>query len=130
MGCGFSHIPLRTGYQEYYTTNINNLPFDCRDQCGEDFDKTLSVFAHLPFSTTLRLEGGLSATHRGFRQDLYRDYYQIIGNGYYYVDQERERIPTGDRLYFNDYYTVVKGLGAIANIALVGDNSYFGLTSH
>ena len=35
-GVGFSHIPLRTGYQEYYTTNINNLPFDCRDQCGED----------------------------------------------------------------------------------------------
>ena len=129
-GVGFSHIPLRTGYQDYYTTNINSLPYLIAEtNLIRIFDKTLSVFAHLPFSSTLRLEGGVSGTHRGFRQDLYRDYYQIVGNTYYYVDQEREKIPTGDRLYFNDYYTVVKGFGAIANIALVGDNSYFGLTS-
>ncbi|MBK8701869.1 MAG: PD40 domain-containing protein [Saprospiraceae bacterium] len=129
-GVGFSHIPLRTGFQDYGTATINNIPYLISEtNLIRIFDKTLSVFAHYPFSSTLRLEGGLSGTHRGFRQDLYRDYYQIIGNSYYYVDQERERIPVGDQLYFNDYYTLVRGYGAVANVALVGDNSYFGLTS-
>lgn len=129
-GVGFSHIPLRTGYQEFYTANINSLPYLISEtNLIRIFDKTLSLFAHYPFSTTLRLEGGISGTHRGFRQDLYREYYQIIGGNYYYVDQEREKIPVGDRLYFNDYYTLVRGFGALANLALVGDNSYFGLTS-
>ncbi|MBK8109440.1 MAG: hypothetical protein IPK46_03415 [Saprospiraceae bacterium] len=123
-GVGFSHIPLRTGYQEFYTANIKNLPYLISEtNLIRIFDKTLSLFAHYPFSTTLRLEGGIAGTHRGFRQDLYREYYQIIGGNYYYVDQEREKIPVGDRLYFNDYYTLVRSFGALANLALVGDNS-------
>jgi outer membrane protein assembly factor BamA len=34
----------------------------------------------------------------------------------------------GDEIVFNQYYTLTKGMAAGFNAALVGDNSYFGLT--
>lgn len=128
-GVGFSHIPLRAGYQEFYSDQVDGFDVLVSEaNIVRIFDKSISTFAQYPFSTTLRLEAGIAGSHRGFRQDLYRDFYdlytyQYLGSG------DRERVPTGETLTFNDYYTVVRGLGATANIALVGDNSYFGLTS-
>ncbi|MGB4958262.1 MAG: hypothetical protein WBO36_02240 [Saprospiraceae bacterium] len=134
-GVGFSHVPLRTGYQ-----NFEQVPLDIGGNTVQGlkastnliriFDQSLSLFVHYPFSTTLRLEGGIAGTSRSFRWDEYNDYY--IGNqytGYQQVGSERQRIPTSDRLAIDSYYTVVKGAGANINAALVGDNSYFGLTA-
>lgn len=135
-GVGLSHVPLITGYQNYEQSSV-------KDQAGNVipaiksttnliriFDESLNLFAHYPFSTTLRLEGGLAGTFRSFRWDEYNDYY--VGDqfsGYQLVASERERIPTGDQLPIDNYYTIQKGVGANANVALVGDNSYFGVTS-
>jgi hypothetical protein len=128
-GIGVSHIPLRAGYQEFYSDRVDNFDVLVSEtNLIRIFDKSLSLFAHYPFSTTLRLEGGVAGSHRGFRQDLYRDYYDLFSYEYLGSD-DRVRIPTGDQLSFNEYYTVVKGFGATINTALVGDNSYFGLTS-
>ncbi|MFZ1702702.1 MAG: basic secretory protein-like protein, partial [Saprospiraceae bacterium] len=103
-GVGIMHIPLRAGYQNYgsgvfevngqqiqgiiETTNLIRV-----------FDKGLSAFAHYPFSTTLRLEGGIAATHRSFRWDEYNNYY--VGDqfrGYQLIGSERMKLPTGESL--------------------------------
>jgi Tol biopolymer transport system component len=130
-GVGISHQPLRTGYQDY-----GNITEDGKQYLVSQtnlirvFDKSLSAFVHYPFSTTLRLEGGVSGTHRGFRQDQYNEYYQVSGNQYFYVGEDRMRIPIeGDRIQFDRYFSIVRGLGSTANVALVGDNSFFGMTS-
>lgn len=134
-GVGLMHVPLRTGYQNYESgiievdgiqyqgiTSITNLV--------RVFDQGLSVFAHFPFSTTLRLEAGIQGTSRSFRWDEYKDYY--VGDnfrGYQFVGSERQRIPTGESLQIDQYYTIVKGFGANANFGIVGDNSFFGFTA-
>lgn len=130
-GLGLSHIPIRTGsYNEY----LQNVEIDGQTFSGigtqldiiRIFDKGLNAFAHYPFSTTLRLEGGISGQHRGFRADRITSTY--LG-GAQLVAQERERLELGDELRFNNYFTLQRGFGTSANVALVGDNSYFGLTS-
>ncbi len=134
-GASISHIPLRTGYQTIENTTI-------QDQNGNNFDAVLStlnivrvfdeglnVFTHYPFSTTLRVEGGVGGSFRSFRWDEYKDYYLYDGRGYNLVLQEREKIPTGDEIVLNQYYTLVNGIGANVNAAIVGDNSFFGVTS-
>jgi len=134
-GVGLSHIPLRTGS---YVEGFQNLNIDGQTFNGlitqldliRIFDKGVNAFLHYPFSTTLRLEGGVGGIHRGFRADRTRRTFALFANGGgQLVDEERERLELGDELVFNEFYTLQKGFGASANIALVGDNSYFGLTS-
>ena len=137
-GVGVSHIPLRTGYEDFRLTDVTldngqiiRDAVENRLNLIRVFDEGLNVFAHLPFSTTLRLEGGLGGSYRSFRWDLYKDYYQYDPgfNQYIYLGQEKEKVEVGDELQLSDYYTLAKGFGGNANIALVGDNSFFGLTS-
>ncbi len=133
-GVGLSHLPLRTGYQslayenleiqgQVYPTLKNSI------HIIRVFDEGLDLFAHYPFSTTLRLEGGLGAKYRSFRYDIYNDYYLTDGFFYQLIYNDREKQPIGDEIAINRYYTLRKGFSSSANIALVGDNSYFGLTS-
>lgn len=134
LGVGLSHIPLRTGYQTFFADQIqigDNVVDVLNNQINliRVFDEGLSAFAHFPFSTTVRLEGGVRGSFRSFRYDQYNDYYQTDGFNYYYLGQERERIPVPDTININQYYSLVKGFGASVNVALVGDNSFFGLTS-
>jgi len=134
-GVGLSHVPLRTGFQNFEQVeitlgDIKTPAIKASTNLIRIFDQSLSLFAHFPFSTTLRLEGGVAGTYRSFRWDEYNDYY--VGNqftGYQLVGSERNKIPTEDALQIDRYYTILKGTGANANIALVGDNSYFGITS-
>jgi len=134
-GVGLSHIPLRTGYQQYSTSfeNINGVETPITISTTNlirIYDQGVNLFAQFPFSTTLRLEGGIAGSFRSFRWDEYNDYY--IGNqftGYRFIDSDRRRIPTGETIQLDQFYTVVKGTGANLNFGLVGDNSYFGLTS-
>ena len=134
-GLGLSHIPLRTGYQNYVneTVTLDGQTFNSivRElNLIRIFDESLNLFAFYPFSTTLRLEGGLAGNYRGFRWDKYSDYYVPTNTGgFQYIGQDRERQEVGDELQFNSFYTLQKGFGASTNIALVGDNSYMGLTS-
>ncbi|GLR18058.1 hypothetical protein [Portibacter lacus] len=138
-GFGLSHVPLRTGYQNYSFNQSDDLspntgfPYNVKQELNilRIFDDGGSVFAHLPFSKSLRLEAGLELTYRSFRNDLYTSYLQYDQlSGYsQQVDQDREKVPTGDVIQFDQYFSLVKGWKQSANIALVGDNSNFGLTS-
>jgi Tol biopolymer transport system component len=130
-GLGLSHIPIRTGYQ-----SLDNLNVDGRNITVAEtnlirvFDKGISAFVHYPFSTTMRLEGGYSGSHRGMRQDIYRDYYEDRGFGYEFLDSDpRENVPLGDTLQFDRYFSLIRGFSSTVNAALVGDNSFFGLTA-
>ena len=132
-GGGISHIPARTGFRQFGFEEIEfsdgSTGTALVDQINllRIFDKQVSIFAHLPFSTTLRLEGGADFGHRGFRWDVTKNYY--TEDGFFYLGQEREKLDIGDEIVFNQFYTLQKGMLGSANIGLVGDNSYFGLTS-
>jgi len=141
-GLGLSHIPLRTGYSNFNIVNFQDQNGNIIPAINEQtnliriFDQTLSLFVHYPFSTTLRLESGLAGTARSFRWDEYNNYF--IDNGFggfaqIFPDRNqfppRRRIPTDDALQIDRFYTIRKGLGANANVALVGDASVFGLTA-
>jgi hypothetical protein len=79
------------------------------------YDNAVSVFAQYPFSVTKRAEGGIGYNHYGFRVDNYNDYIDQFGEIIY---QNREKQPSP------------KGFGVgNAYVALVGDNSYMGITS-
>ncbi len=141
-GFGVSHVPTRFG--AYGQSTLEEVPIGNNQSVTSIvdrlniiriFDKSATVFAHLPFSTTLRLEGSADIGHRGFRWDETKFYSQAIpiGNGNFarggFFGEERNKLETGDEIQFNQFYTLTKGLVGTANIALVGDNSYFGLTS-
>lgn len=134
-GVGVSHIPLRTGYQSYPVINDtligpSGLPVvEQETNLLRVFDEGVQAFAHYPFSTTLRLEGGVQGSFRSFRQDRYIDYFEYDGFNFYQFAQKRERVPTGDEIIFDQYFKLVKGLSGSANVGLVGDNSFFGMTA-
>ena len=133
-GFGVSHLPLRTGYQSFENgALIDGVLYEgitAKTNLIRIFDKGINVFAHYPFSSTMRLESGFGATHRSFRWDEYSDYY--VGNqfsGYQLIGSDRVKIETGESLQLDQYYTILEGFGANANIGLVGDNSFFGFTA-
>jgi Tol biopolymer transport system component len=134
-GLGISHIPLRTGYQGFPEINDTligprGLPVvEQETNLLRVFDEGIQTFAHYPFSTTLRLEAGLQGSFRSFRQDRYINYYEYDGFNFYQFAQNRERVPTGDEIVFDQYFKLVRGLSGAANVGLVGDNSFFGMTS-
>jgi Tol biopolymer transport system component len=130
-GVGLSHIPIRTGYQAIGEEIISNTRFTVSEtNLIRVFDKGISGFVHYPFSQILRLEGGYTGSHRGMRQDIYKDYYINRGFGFEFYDSApRQNVPLGDTLQFDRYFSLIRGFSSTVNVALVGDNSYFGLTS-
>ena len=132
-GGGISRVPARTGFRdltrEIVELEQGNTVNSLVDQVNilRIFDDEASVFAHLPFSTNLRLEGGISIGKRSFRFDQTRNFYSE--DGLFFLGQERERIDVGDEIAFDQFFTLQKGLIGSVNVGLVGDNSHFGLTS-
>ena len=63
--------------------------------------------------------------------DIYNDFYLFdpAFNSFRLVANNRERQEIGDQIDINRYYSLRRGWGGSANFALVGDNSYFGLTA-
>jgi len=133
-GASLGHIPLRTGYQDFADDRII-FRGDTVDVTRSDlniirlFNESLGFFAHYPFSTTLRAEAGVTGTYQHFRQDVLQEFYAVDqSNRIVLLGQDRMKVETADKIRFNDYYTLTKGFGFGANVALVGDNSVFGMT--
>ena len=64
---------------------------------------------------------------RSFR--LYQSRFFIDPQTGILIGSDRENQEVGDQLVLNNFFAIRKGLIGSANIALVGDNSYFGLTA-
>ncbi len=134
-GVGLSHIPYTTGNRtvEYNVPKLygnDTIPTDVlHTNILRVFNERLSVFWHYPFSTTLRIEGGVDGGFRSFRYDRISDYYYANSYPYNYLGQEREKVPINDTVAFGNYYRLIKGFSSSLNVAIVGDNSYNGLTS-
>jgi len=120
-GGGLSHIPYR-----YVTRSLSD---DTIFINGEEvnvlketynvyrtFKEQVSIFSYYPFSKVTRLEGGASFNYYSFRLDRYNRYY----DGYNIFEGDPERNVDGAGKSF--------GIQDI-NLAYVGDNSSFGLTS-
>ena len=130
-GMTLSHIPYRTGYANY--AGIDSLRYGngyiLTDRVELNllriFEDGTSGFFQYPFSSTMRVEGSLGTSYRYFRWDQYNNYYDGFGQLIY---QERERQKLEGDLNLGGY-VIRKTFMHNANVALVGDNSYFGLTS-
>lgn len=122
-GATLSHVPYRTGGSFGYA-GIDTVEFSNGAQTLADhyifesqriFEDKVGAFAQYPFSTTLRAEIGTSLSRFSYRVDRFDNYYDALGR---LISQDRTKQDAPDA--FN--------LGNI-NAAIVGDNSYFGLTS-
>jgi hypothetical protein len=80
------------------------------------FEDQISLFASYPFSTIRRIEAGASFARYYYRLDRYSDYYDPTGS--FYLGSAKERQPTPGGFNFGNTY-----------VALVGDNSFFGVAS-
>ncbi len=129
-GVSLSHIPYRYSLRglpeiDQIETNIGNIQaVNYPVQTQRFFVDAISGLAQYAFSQTLRVESNLSFTNYSFRLDQYNNYYDAIpigGDQFIpgrYIGQDRERLQS------------IPGFGLYsAGVALVGDNSYFGLTS-
>ena len=128
-GGGISHVPLRfptLGNRTIESIQGQQVLVD-RINVNRIFEQRISGFTHYPFSTTLRLEGGVDVGLRSFRQDQSRFF--IDPQTGILIGSDRENQEVGDQLVLNNFFAIRKGLIGSANIALVGDNSYFGLTA-
>ena len=125
-GVNLSHIPYRYGqyYQDQDLEPQTETTIDGKQQylgyqdqviVQRLFQERLGVFASYPFSVTKRFEVGAAYEFYHQRADRYVNYINYDGS---LLGQDRERIPAA-------------GSQNLANInaALVGDNSYFGLTA-
>jgi len=130
-GASLSHIPIprflgRFGdFTELELGDDQSLPvFEDAYVIERVFQERLGIFGALPFSSTLRLEASASYAFYSYRRDKISTYYEygVLPNGQVYfgrqIGQDRKRLPSPEG--FN--------LGTVG-AALVGDNSYFGITA-
>jgi Tol biopolymer transport system component len=127
-GVSLSHLPYSSGRFGY--AGLDTLPIDDSPNAVFDhfifdrirtFEEKIGVFAQYPFSRTLRVEGGASLALYSNRVDRYDQYYDAFGRLIYQDRNKVDAEKVGLRLF--------NGNLATANLALVGDNSYFGLAS-
>ena len=115
-GASFYHFPYRAMYwtpKIDYTSDSIPLYVDSY-QLMRVFEENLSVFAQYPLSSKLRIEGGISYSHYSFRIDSINNYFYGGVN----IGQNKTKVDAPPA------YDIER-----AYIALVGDNTTFGLTS-
>jgi Tol biopolymer transport system component len=121
-GASVSHIPYLSGAQYLFYDTLQNNAGDSVEVLNSSldllrtFEDQISLFASYPFSTIRRIEAGASFARYYYRLDRYSDYYDPTGS--FYLGSAKERQPTPGGFNFGNTY-----------VALVGDNSFFGVAS-
>jgi hypothetical protein len=132
LGVGFSHIPYQFGLysQNPVKLNVGNNQtinaVEVDNDIIRNFRDAVQVFTSYPFSKVARVEFGTGVSYNYFRVDRYYNTYDA--NGYYIngasghtkVSNADEQALTGINLQSYALYQF--------NTALVGDNSYNGIT--
>ncbi len=128
-GFTLSHIPLRTGfYSAAETDSLAGFPgpvISQKENILRIFEDQVSGLVQYPFSKYLRVEGGLGFNYRFYRLDQRKNYYDL--NDFYITTGNRIKVPAEDIPDFG--IQIRKAAFYNTNIALVGDNSQFGLAS-
>lgn len=121
-GANISHVPFLSGRFGYAGREVLELNDDTQVEADHYtldkqriFEDKVGLFAQYPFSKTLRAEVGGSFGRYSYRLDREHNYYNAFGQ---LVFREREKLPAPDG--FNLWSV---------NAALVGDNSFMGLTA-
>src|SRR5688572_17463108 len=129
-GFAGSHIPLRAGFYEGpILDTLDGFLVDRYDEyILRVFEDQASGLLHYPFSKYLRVEGGLGINYRTFRLDR-RDLYYQFGN--FVFEGDRERVTAEEEMEILDEIGIEirETVFFNTNVALVGDNSTFGLAS-
>ena len=126
-GVSISHRPFlsgRGGFAGLDTLSFGGEPFLAQKFLIDrirTFEERIGGFAQLPFSKSLRLEGGLSMAFYHNRIDRFENYYDNFGRLVY---QERDKLPVEE-----SGLNLFRGALGTASVALVGDNSFSGLTA-
>lgn len=120
-GAGISHVPFISGAQYLFKDSVETqngkVPaLNSSLDLLRTFQDQVQVFASYPFSTIRRIEAGGSFARYYYRLDRYSDYYDETGR--IYMGSKREQQPTPSGFTFGQTY-----------LALVGDNSVFGVAS-
>jgi len=121
-GIGLSHVPYLSGAQYMFFDTVRTRAGDSITVINSSldllrtFEDQVQLFASYPFSTIRRVEVGASFARYYYRLDRYSDYYDVTGQ--FYLGNERNRQPTPGGFNFAQSY-----------VALVGDNSFFGVTA-
>lgn len=121
-GASISHIPYLSGGESLFLDTLVNRNNDSVEVVNysldllRTFQDQIALFTSYPFSQTRRVEGGASFSRYYYRLDRYSDYYDPTSGFYYGNNKEKLATPDGF------------GLGQ-GYLALVGDNSNFGVAS-
>jgi hypothetical protein len=127
-GASLSHVPFR---RDFFNRELTNYQLEngesvlaLHDQYTtlRTFREQVNVFAQLPISKTLRLEGGLALS--SFSNQITQTDVYFEANTGFFLERNRERFKP-EEIGLN----LFKGQLGSTNIALVGDNSYFGIAS-
>ena len=121
-GASLSHVPYRFfGGSRFVRDTVTLGPDNPRDRrdikLPRLFEQQLGLFAQLPFTSKLRVEVGGSITRYSVREELFQQFY-IPGTNFL-EGTRREKIDSSV-----DPFGIAKGY-----VALVGDNTTFGLAS-
>ncbi|GAA4333574.1 basic secretory protein-like protein [Mucilaginibacter gynuensis] len=133
-GISVSHIPYQFGFynQSYDYQEINGnreLVFNSDNYIVRNFEDAINIFTSYPISRINRLQFGTGASYNSYRTDRYRTTSVIdtVNNYSYFYNADRKKVNNNEvenTLGFSlKSYTLLK-----ANVALIGDNSFFGVT--
>jgi hypothetical protein len=124
-----SHIPNRAGFSllQYDTLENYGLAIRADEFTFRVFEEQVAFLVQYPISRSLRLEGNVGLNYRFYSLDSTAVFYDATGR-FYLTESKRFKIPSKrmeelfgfsvrDVLYYNQ------------NVAMVGDNSQFGMAS-
>ena len=120
-GLSFSHFPYRTIHHGSSIDSSENLLIN-NYSLVRIFEEDFSFFSQYPFSSKIRLEAGISYSHYSYRVDSVNNYYQLDANNSVvtsYLGHNKKKAKN-----IPDPFNV-----GTVYLALVGDNSNFGVTS-
>jgi hypothetical protein len=128
-----SHIPYVSAFQTASIDNVSGVGQTYNEKYDElrTFVDQFAVFGSYPFSRVARVESAVGTSRYSYRIDRYNNYYQYdpfsnsigygIGTTHERLSKEEAAATYGATFNAFSIYQ--------ANVAFVGDNSYFGATA-
>jgi Tol biopolymer transport system component len=127
-GVSASHIPLQSGfYRPLPDSTIEGRPVQVTEEnILRIFEDQVSGLLQYPFSKYVRIEGNFGVNYRFFRLDRREYYYDEYG--FFLGQSDRDKVPLDDNINVGGI-EIRKTIFYNTNLALVGDNSQFGMAS-